>query len=142
LKQARTCDHQATHRHLRIGMAARFPELSVSSAHKYRRAVTVMCAAANNSGHSPPHSRDECRQPTLGRSAAPWRTTQTRHRCRTDYGRKVHGEKEGAAVTGLEDLSSQSCRRHRMRRSSQSDSSMPLSNDAAAQSGYFRYTRS
>src|SRR5437899_2914187 len=33
---------------------------------------------------------------------------------RTDHGRKVHGEEENAAVAGLEDLPSQSCRRHRI----------------------------
>jgi hypothetical protein len=32
------------------------------------------------------------------------RTAQARHRCRTDHGRKVHGEGEATAVAGLEDL--------------------------------------
>jgi hypothetical protein len=39
---------------------------------------------------------------------------QARHRCRADHGRKVHGEEKAAAVSGLEDLPSQSCRRHRV----------------------------
>ena len=64
--------------------------------------------------HSPPHSRDECRKPALGRSADTRRTAQARHRCRTDHGRKVHGEETATAVAGLEDLPSQSCRRHRI----------------------------
>src|SRR5262249_50721331 len=42
------------------------------------------------------------------------RTAQARHRRRTDHGRKVHGEEKDAAVAGLEDLPSQSCRRHRV----------------------------
>src|SRR5262249_28101088 len=70
--------------------------------------------AADTGGHSPPHSRNECRQPAMGRSADPRRTAQAWHRCRTDHGRKVYGEEEDAAVAGLEDLPSQSCRRHRI----------------------------
>ncbi len=52
--------------------------------------------------------------PLWGRSADPRRTTQTRHRCWTDHGREVHGEKEATAVARLEDLPAQSCRRHRI----------------------------
>jgi transposase InsO family protein len=70
--------------------------------------------AKDTGGHSPAHSRDEYRQPALGRSADTWRTSQAQHRCWTDHGRKVHGEEEDAAVAGLEDLPSQSCRRHRI----------------------------
>src|SRR5947208_4855944 len=44
---------------------------------------TARRPAKYTGGHSLPHSRDECRQPALGRSADPWRTTQARHRCRT-----------------------------------------------------------
>ncbi len=40
--------------------------------------------------------------------------TLMRHRCRTDHGRKVHGEEKAAAVARLEDLPSQSRRRHRI----------------------------
>ena len=61
-------------------------------------------------GNSLPHPRDERRKPTLGCSADTRRTAQARHRCRTDHGCKVHGKEEGAAVAGLEDLSTQSCR--------------------------------
>src|SRR5207247_1666452 len=64
--------------------------------------------------HSPSHSRDECRKPALGRSADTRRITQAWHRRRTDHGRKVYGEEEATAVAGLEDLPSQSCRRHRI----------------------------
>jgi hypothetical protein len=49
-----------------------------------------------------------------GRSADTRRTAQARHRCRADHGRKVHGEETPTAVAGLEDLPSQSCRRHRI----------------------------
>src|SRR5262249_15055690 len=65
-------------------------------------------------GHSPSHSRDECREPALGRSADTRRTAQARHRRRTDHGRKIHGEEKDAAIAGLEDLPSQSCRRQRV----------------------------
>ena len=39
-------------------------------------------------------------------------TAQARHRCGPDHGRKVHGKEATTAVAGLEDLSTQSRRRH------------------------------
>jgi transposase InsO family protein len=61
---------------------------------------TARWPAKYTGGHSAPHSRDECRQPALGRPADPRRTTQARHRCWTDHGRKIYGEEEDAAVAG------------------------------------------
>ena len=75
---------------------------------------TARRSADDTGGDSPPHSRDECRKPALGRTADTRRTAQARHRCRTDHGRKVHGEETATAFAGMEDLSSQSCRRHRV----------------------------
>src|SRR5712664_1696185 len=60
-----------------------------------------------NPGHEPG-------QPALGRTPHPRRTSHARHRCRPDKRCKVHGPEEGRAVTGLEDLSLQSRRRHRL----------------------------
>src|SRR5215207_4054313 len=42
------------------------------------------------------------------------RTAQAWHRCRPDHRGKIHGEEKAATVPRLEDLSSQSCRRHRI----------------------------
>jgi hypothetical protein len=63
--------------------------------------------------HSPTYPRDEHREPAVGRAADPWRTAQTRHRCRADHRGKIHGEEKVAAVAGLEDFRSQprQCRR-------------------------------
>ena len=65
---------------------------------------TARWPAENSGGHPPPHSRDERGKPALGRTAGTRRIAQARHRCRTDHGRKVHGEEEDAAVAGLEDF--------------------------------------
>ena len=72
----------------------------------------MMAGCPFRGGHLPAHSRDERREPALGSTADPRRTAQAWHRCRTDYGGKVHGEEKAATVAGLEDLSAQSCRRH------------------------------
>jgi hypothetical protein len=52
--------------------------------------------------------------PLWGVPRIPWRTAQAGHRYRADHGRKVHGEAEAATIARLEDLSSLSCRRHRI----------------------------
>src|SRR6195256_5377803 len=75
---------------------------------------TARWPAEDSCGHPPPYPRDERRKPTLGCTADTRRVAQARHRCRTDHGRKVHGEEKAAAVSGLEDFPSQSCRRHRV----------------------------
>src|SRR6266446_1943197 len=51
-------------------------------------------------------------QPALGSTADPRRTAQAWHQCRADHRGKIHGEEKAATVAGLEDLSTQSCRRH------------------------------
>ena len=56
---------------------------------------TARWPAKDTGGDSPAHSRDEHREPALGRTADPRRTAQARHRCRADHGRKVHGESIG-----------------------------------------------
>src|SRR3974390_2255221 len=63
---------------------------------------------------SPARSGDEPRQSILGRTAHPRRVTQARYRRRPDDRGKIHGEEKAATVTGLEDVSSQSYRCHRL----------------------------
>ena len=52
--------------------------------------------------------------PLWGAPPHPWRTAQARHRCRPDERCKVYGAGEARALAGLEDLSVQSRRRHRL----------------------------
>ena len=49
----------------------------------------------------------------MGSAADPWRTPQARHRYRTDQRGQVHGQAKRPAIPRLEDVPSQSCRRHR-----------------------------
>src|SRR4030088_298090 len=49
----------------------------------------------------------------MGCAADPWRTPQDRHRYRTDQRGQVHGQAKRPAIPRLEDVPSQSCRRHR-----------------------------
>jgi hypothetical protein len=51
--------------------------------------------------------------PLWGAPRNPWRTAQTRHRYRADECVQIYGAEERATVTGLADLSTQPCRRHR-----------------------------
>jgi hypothetical protein len=70
---------------------------------------------ANDAGGNPPaHSPNERRQPAVGSTADTRRIAQTRHRCRTDDGCKVHDEEKATAIARLESLPSQSCRWHRI----------------------------
>src|ERR1700716_2514057 len=57
--------------------------------------------------------RDEHWQSAVGSAADPWRTPQDRHRYRTDQRGQVHGQAKRPAIPRLEDVPSQSCRRHR-----------------------------
>ena len=59
------------------------------------------------------HPRDERCQSAVGSAADPWRTPQARHRYRTDKRGQVHGQAKRPAIPRLEDVPSQSCRRHR-----------------------------
>src|SRR5258708_35205645 len=70
--------------------------------------------AKDSGGHSPAHSRHEHREPALGSAADPRRTAQAWHRCRADHRGEIHGQGKATTVAGLEDVSAQSCRRHRL----------------------------
>src|ERR1700737_3509044 len=59
------------------------------------------------------YPRDEHCQSAVGSAADPWRTPQDRHRYRTDQRGQVHGQAKRPAIPRLEDVPSQSCRRHR-----------------------------
>src|SRR6201995_5519800 len=59
------------------------------------------------------YPRDEHCQSSVGSAADPWRTPQARHRYRTDQRGQVHGRATRPAIPRLEDVPSQSCRRHR-----------------------------
>jgi len=68
----------------------------------------------DTTGDSPAHSRYEYCEPALGCTADPRRTPHARHRCRANDSSEVHGEAKATAVARMEDLSSQSRRRHRI----------------------------
>src|SRR5271156_5203833 len=69
---------------------------------------------ANSSvGDTQAYPRDEHCQSSVGSAADPWRTPQARHRYRTDQRGQVHGQAKRPAIPRLEDVPSQSCRRHR-----------------------------
>ena len=51
--------------------------------------------------------------PLWGAPRIQWRTPQARHRYRTDQRGQVHGQAKRPAIPRLEDVPSQSCRRHR-----------------------------
>ena len=57
-------------------------------------------------GNPSSHSRDQSRQPIMGRTTDSWRASQARHRCRTNHRCKVHGEGKATAVPRVEDVSS------------------------------------
>jgi hypothetical protein len=78
--------------------------------------TTAQRPAKDLRGHSPPHSRDERCQPLVGSATDSRRTAQARDRRRPDHGCKIHGQEKTATVARLEDLPSQSCRRHHVDR--------------------------
>src|SRR5215204_5694955 len=57
--------------------------------------------------------RDEHCQSVVGSAADSRRAAQARHRRWADQRRQVYGTEEATSFTGMEDVSSQSCRRHR-----------------------------
>src|SRR5260370_13419601 len=65
-------------------------------------------------GNPSAHSRDQSRQPIVGRTTDSWRASQARHRCRANHRCKVYGEGEATAVPRVEVVPSQSRRRHRV----------------------------
>jgi hypothetical protein len=78
--------------------------------------TTARRPAKDRCGHSPTHSRDECRQSLVGSATDSRRTAQARDRCWPDHGCKIHGQEKAATIARLEDLPSQSCRRYRIDR--------------------------
>src|SRR5712664_4486579 len=50
------------------------------------------------------HSRNEHGEPAMGRAPDPRRTSQGRHRCRTNDGGQIHGKAEATTIPGLEDV--------------------------------------
>jgi hypothetical protein len=74
-------------------------------------ALEIQTARRETEGPTGDPSADPGRepgQPALGRAPHPRRTAQARHRRRPDERGKIHGPKEGRAVTGMEDLLTQS----------------------------------
>src|SRR5882757_10039426 len=69
--------------------------------------------ADSSVGDPQAYPRDEHCQSAVGSAADPWRTPQARHRYRTDQRGQVHGQAKRPAIARLEDVPSQSCRRHR-----------------------------
>ena len=57
-------------------------------------------------GDSSAHSRDQSRQPLMGRTTDSWRASQARHRCRTNHRCKVYGEGKATAGPRVEDIPS------------------------------------
>src|SRR6202040_2333321 len=75
---------------------------------------TVQWPSKDPVGNPSAHSRDQSRQPIMGRTTDPWRVSQARHRCRANHRCKVYGEGKATAVPRVEDVPSQSRRRHRV----------------------------
>src|SRR3981081_2576077 len=65
-----------------------------------------------SAGDTQAYPRDEHCQSSVGSAADPWRAPQARHRYRTDQRGQVHGPAKRPAIPRLEDVPSQSCRRH------------------------------
>src|ERR1700722_9738086 len=64
-------------------------------------------------GDTQAYPRDEHCQSAVGSASDPWRTPQAWRRYRTDQRGQVHGLATRPAIPRLEDVPSQSCRRHR-----------------------------
>src|SRR3984893_11643930 len=75
--------------------------------------ATSWWSADHAAGNTPAHRGDEHRKSTVGRAANPRRASQARYRYRSDERSQVYGQAKRAAVPGLENISQQSCRRHR-----------------------------
>src|SRR6478752_6545559 len=67
---------------------------------------TAQWPSKDPAGNPSAHSRDESRQPIMGRTTASWRASQARHRCGTNHRCKVYGEGKATAVPRVEDVPS------------------------------------
>ena len=67
---------------------------------------TALRPSKDPAGNPSAHSRDESRQPFMGRTTASWRTSQARHRCRTNQRCKVYGKGKATAVPRVADVPS------------------------------------
>jgi hypothetical protein len=67
---------------------------------------TARRPAEDPAGDPSSYSRDQSRQPIVGRTTDSWRASQARHRRRTNHRCKVYGEGKATAVPRVEDVSS------------------------------------
>src|SRR3984893_9362124 len=67
---------------------------------------TAQWPSKDPAGNPSAHSRDQSRQPIMGRTTASWRASQARHRCRANHRCKVYGEGKATAVPRVEDVPS------------------------------------
>src|SRR5580700_667106 len=67
---------------------------------------TAQWPSKDPAGNPSAHSRDQSRQPIVGRTTDSWRASQARHRCRTNHRCKVYGEGKATAVARVEDVPS------------------------------------
>src|ERR1700682_6266021 len=65
---------------------------------------TAQWPSKDPAGNPSAHSRDQSRQPIVGRTTASWRASQARHRRRTNHRCKVYGEGKATAVPRMEDI--------------------------------------
>src|SRR5258708_7240189 len=65
---------------------------------------TAQWPSKDPAGNPSAHSRDQSRQPIMGRTTASWRASQARHRCRTNHRCKVYGEGKATTVPRVEDV--------------------------------------
>jgi transposase InsO family protein len=63
---------------------------------------TARWPSKDPAGHPSSHSRDEPRQPIMGRTTDSLRASQARHRCRANHRCKVYGEGRATAVPRVE----------------------------------------
>src|ERR1700730_17471865 len=62
--------------------------------------------AEDPAGDPSSRSRDESRQPIMGRTTDPWRASEARHRCWANHRCKVYGEGKATAVPRVEGVPS------------------------------------
>src|ERR1700686_5257731 len=67
---------------------------------------TAQWPSKDPAGDPSAHSRDQSRQPIVGRTTDSWRASQARHRCWANHRCKVYGEGKATAVPRVEDIPS------------------------------------